>query len=173
MWTGRKNPLRARGVSLKTSGRASENSLIFLHFGKVYFFPRRSGFSSDARTDLPPPTPPCPTLQFHLTVAAAARGRLGPRGPLLTWGRGCMCGGSVGEWIGGSFQLQPSPSTPTCPAPPQHTHNHTDCVSLSGLDGPTRLVKRPSDSSVKSVTPGHLFWTQRRPAPSQHNPSNG
>lgn len=54
-----------------------------------------------------------------------------------------------------------------------HAHTHSDCVSLGGPDGPTRSVKHPSDLCVKSVTRGHLFWTQQLAAPSQHNSSNG
>lgn len=57
--------------------------------------------------------------------------------------------------------------------PSTHTRTHSDCVSLSGPDGPTRSVKHPSDLCVKSVTRGHLFWTQQLAAPSQHNSSNG
>lgn len=57
--------------------------------------------------------------------------------------------------------------------PSTHKRTHSDCVSLSGPDGPTRSVKHPSDLCVKSVTRGHLFWTQRLAAPSQHNSSNG
>ena len=97
-------------------------------------------------------TPPIPFLQSNLTGAAAVRGQLGPRGPHWRWDEGkCVEAG-----VKNSFQLQPGPNS----GPPS-----SGCVSLSGPDGPTRSVKRPSDSSVKSVTRGHLFWTQQLPAP--------
>lgn len=129
----------------------------FLILEKFTFVPDIQGFPLTVEHICPPPP-----IQSHLTGAAAAGGRLGPRGPRRER--------DEGKWVeaGGKnrFQLQPGPI-----CPPLHPSS-SGCVSLSGPDGPTRLVKRPSDSSVKSVTRSHLFWTQQLPTPSQRNPTN-
>lgn len=71
--------LNCRKIQLRTcraaAGRPSKNRLIFLHFGKVYFLLRHSGFLFWNKFN-PPSTTSTTTFQFHLTRDGSVPGAL-------------------------------------------------------------------------------------------------
>lgn len=83
-FNSRKNRLRTHLVTLETPGRPSENRLIFLHFGKVYFSPDIQGFTLTPEQIYPPN--PLPPISFNRS--GSSQGTARSPGPSLTVGRG-------------------------------------------------------------------------------------